>query len=173
MSDDRATRDPSLVFLELYKLTVEMADRVSARRGTANNFFFTLHAALVAIIGFVRPMKSPDAGDPSTTAAAVPPAVKQVDTFGLIYVAVAGLVLAAAWWILLKSYRDLNRAKFSVIGRMENMLPAEPFSDEWQVLKADPVKKWRKRYAEFSTIERVVPVVFAAIYAAAIIRFSI
>lgn len=89
MSDDRATRQPSPVFVELYKLTVEMADRVSARRGTANSFFFTLHAAFVAIIGFVRPMKSSDAGAASSTAAAAPPAVEQVDTFGLIYVAVA------------------------------------------------------------------------------------
>lgn len=56
---------------------------------------------------------------------------------------------------------------------MEKMLPAEPFNDEWQVLKADPVKSWRKRYAEFGTVERVVPVVFGAIYVAAIIRFSI
>jgi hypothetical protein len=172
VSDDRASRQPSPVFLELYRLTVEMADRVSARRGTANSFFFTLHAALVAIIGFVRPMKSSTVDDASTTAAASP-AVEQVDTFGLIYVAFAGLVLATAWWVLLKSYRDLNRAKFSVIGDMEKMLPAEPFNDEWEVLKADPVKKWRRRYAEFSTVERVVPVVFGAIYAAAIIRFSI
>ncbi len=172
MSDERAEREPSPVFLELYKLTVEMADRVSARRGTANSFFFTIHAALVAIIGFVRPMKSSAVSDASATASARP-ALEQVDTFGLIYVAVAGLVLAAAWWVILKSYRDLNRAKFSVISNMEKMLPAEPFNDEWQVLKADPVKKWRKRYAEFSTVERVVPVVFGAIYAAAIIRFSV
>lgn len=172
MSDDRLRREPSSTFLELYKLTVEMADRVSARRGAANSFFFTLHAALVAVIGFVRPTKEAVVANVGADAPARQ-VVEHVDEFGLIYVASAGLVLAAAWWILLKSFRDLNRAKFSVINKMEKMLPAEPFNDEWNELKSDPVKKWRRRYAEFNTVERVVPVVFAAIYIAAIIRFSL
>lgn len=169
MSDEPVAREPSSTFLELYKLTVEMADRVSARRGTANSFFFTLHAALVAVIGFVRPTNETIVD----TGASGQQVVEHVDEFGLIYVAVAGLVLASAWWILLKSFRDLNRAKFSVIGKMEKMLPVEPFNDEWEQLKADPVKKWQRRYAEFSSIERVVPLVFGAIYVAAIIRFSL
>jgi hypothetical protein len=157
---DRSTRpDPSAAFLDLYKLTVEMADRISARRATANSFFLTLHAALVTLIGFVRPTQT----DTKT---------HQVDTFGVVYVAIGGLVLAATWWVLLRSFRDLNRAKFKVIGDMEARLPAEPFNDEWKYLKGDPVPWWRKRYAELGTVERFVPFVFAAIYVAAIIRFT-
>ena len=146
-------------YLELYKLAVEMADRVSARRGTANGFFLTLHAGLIAVIGFVRPTQTSGKK-------------QHIDTFGPIYVAVGGLVLAAAWWLTLKSYRDLNRAKFTVINKMETGLPAQPFNDEWASLKGDAVKKWRPRYAELGTIERVVPLIFAAIYVAAIIRFA-
>jgi hypothetical protein len=41
--------------LELYKLCVEMADRVSARRATANAFFLTLNSALLAGLGLVQP----------------------------------------------------------------------------------------------------------------------
>ncbi len=36
-------------YLELYKLAVEMADRVSARRATANAFFLTVNTALLAL----------------------------------------------------------------------------------------------------------------------------
>jgi hypothetical protein len=148
-------------YFDVYKLAVEMADRISARRGTANAFFFTIHSALIAVIGFVRPTQ------PGQHQSA-----QHVDTFGPIYVAVGGVVLAAAWWLMLKSYRDLNRAKFAVINEMERQLPAQPFNDEWKSLKGDPVKRWRKRYAELGTIERVVPFVFTAIYVAAIVRFA-
>jgi len=34
---------------ELYKLAVEMADRVSARRGLANTFFLTVNTGLAAL----------------------------------------------------------------------------------------------------------------------------
>jgi hypothetical protein len=37
MPEDKATGQ----YLELYKLAVEMADRISARRATANRFFLT------------------------------------------------------------------------------------------------------------------------------------
>jgi hypothetical protein len=38
--------------LELYKLAVEMADRVSSRRGMANSFFLTVQTAMVTVLGF-------------------------------------------------------------------------------------------------------------------------
>ena len=44
-----AGTDP--VVLELYQLAVEMADRVSARRGLANTFFLTLNTGLAALLG--------------------------------------------------------------------------------------------------------------------------
>jgi hypothetical protein len=78
------------------------------------------------------------------------------------------LALSLSWWLLLKSYRDLNRAKFTVINEMENRLEAKVFKDEWEILKKDDVTWWRGRYAEFGTVERVVPVIFAVLYVAAL-----
>ena len=40
-------------FLEQYKLYVEMADRVSARRGNTNTFFLTLNTTAVTAIGLL------------------------------------------------------------------------------------------------------------------------
>ena len=45
--------------LDMYKTAVEMADRVSARRGTANTFFVTLNAALAAVVGIVTAARKP------------------------------------------------------------------------------------------------------------------
>jgi hypothetical protein len=47
---------------------------------------------------------------------------------------------------------------------METRLPARPFSDEWKCLKEDRVAGWRGRYAELGTVERVGPVVYAALF---------
>lgn len=143
------------VALEMYKLTVEMADRVSSRRASANSFFLTLHTALAAFVGVIGSASEADSADP------LPP----IDSLTVICVSAAGMVLASAWWILLRSYRDLNTAKFEVINRLEQDLPIRPFSDEWASLKSDPVKRWRPRYAELGFVERTVPIVFVAIYA--------
>jgi hypothetical protein len=147
--DNKATQQ----YLELYKLAVEMADRVSARRATANAFFLTVNTALIAFLGLVT---SPDARG-------------GLDDV-LWLVALAGIALSGTWWVLLKSYRDLNAAKFRVIIEMENHLDARLFDDEWKKLKERRHEGWRGRYAEFGTVERLVPLVFAALYAAVFVK---
>jgi hypothetical protein len=135
--DKKATQE----YLELYKLAVEMADRVSARRATANAFFLTVNTAL---LGFLS-----------------------ISSFNVLWlVTLAGITLSTTWWVLLKSYRDLNRAKFAVITEMENDLEVKVFGDEWNRLKEKRSEGWRGRYAEFGVAERAVPLVFAALYAA-------
>ncbi|MFI9599797.1 hypothetical protein ACIHCX_07930 [Streptomyces sp. NPDC052043] len=129
--------------LEFYKLAVEMADRVSARRGTANAFFLSVQSAFVALVGFGFPKLS---DSPWWVSFAV---------------TLAGITLSAAWWMQLRSYRDLNMAKFKVINKLEEHLPVKIFADEWEALTTDPIPSWRKRYAELGTSERVVPLVFA------------
>jgi hypothetical protein len=136
--------DPRL--FDLYKLAVEMADRVSARRATANAFFLTVQTAFVAVLGIAAPnlARSP--------------------WWVSLAVALAGLVLSASWWLQLRSYRDLNQAKFSVINSVERQLPVQIFADEWAFLKQDRLRRRRDRYAELGVVERIVPAVFAALY---------
>jgi hypothetical protein len=155
-----ATAAPEHYF-ELYKLAVEMADRISARRGTANGFFLTINTGLVALMG-------------STTLR--------------WYVAVAGIVFSVTWWLLLKSYRRLNEAKFGVIIEMEEALPKQVFGDEYRhYQRADHpeasgeernytsgrrarIAAWTRKYRELGEVERIVPIVFALIYVAEIAR---
>ncbi|WP_328493950.1 hypothetical protein OHS59_15305 [Streptomyces sp. NBC_00414] len=132
--------------LELYKLTVEMADRISARRGSANSFFLSVQTALVTLIGFGIPELSES---PWWVSCAV---------------AMAGITLAVAWWMQLRSYRDLNSAKFAVINRLEEGLSVRIFTDEWEALKSERFFRGRSRYAELGAAERFVPLVFAGIH---------
>ncbi|HEX2132450.1 MAG TPA: hypothetical protein VHH15_12920 [Actinophytocola sp.] len=131
--------------LEQYKLCVEMADRVSARRNAANTYFLTLNTALTAVLGGV-------AGG------------RLLDTPG--WLVVAGLIVllaqCAAWWTIVRSYRLLNGAKFAVIGAFEERLPAYAYSRaEWRALGEG--RDWR-RYLPLSHIEQWVPVTFAVAY---------
>ncbi|MEV5595665.1 hypothetical protein [Streptomyces sp. NPDC052496] len=128
--------------LELYKLAVEMADRVSARRGTANAFFLTVQSAFIALVGLGFPKLS------------------TAPWWVLLAVFLAGVALSAAWWMQLRSYRDLNAAKFKGINKAEEHLPMKVFTDEWDELKPDPLRGRRRRYAELGTSERAIPVVF-------------
>ena len=47
--------------LEIYKLYVEMADRISSRRQAANSFFLTINSAIVALVGYVNLASDQDA----------------------------------------------------------------------------------------------------------------
>jgi hypothetical protein len=113
--------DERAEILELYKLAVEMADRVSARRGTANAFFLSVQTAFIGLVGFGFPKL---AESPWWAAAAV---------------ALAGVTLSGTWWLQLRSYRDLNTAKFQGINKIEEHLPVKIFADEWDALRRDPI----------------------------------
>jgi hypothetical protein len=123
--------------VEQYKLMAEMADRISARRGLANSFFLSVESALVA------------------TATLADKAIWPIAT--------AGMVVAIAWFRLLRSYRTLNAAKFEVIHALEARLPTQPFEDEWDIL-SQPGKPLWARYTTLSQIEQVVPLVFVGLH---------
>jgi hypothetical protein len=130
--------------LEQYKLYVEMADRVSARRGAANTFFLTLNTAAISAIGIVW------AGQLHGS--------RWILTFLF-----AGLIIQClAWFWLLRSYRQLNAAKYAVVGALEERLPASPYwAAEWAALGEgkDPARYW-----PLSHIEQLIPPLFAAVY---------
>lgn len=131
--------------LEQYKIYVEMADRISARRNLANVFFLTLNTLCLTAIGFMLEKIS-----------LVNP--KWVIIFPLLGV----IILCFVWWWLIRSYRDLNSAKYKVIGHLEKRLPSSPYSSaEWKELGEG---KDYSKYLPLTELEIVVPIVFGIIY---------
>lgn len=130
--------------MDLYKLAVEMTDRMSARRVSTNAFFVTVNTALLSFLG-----------------------VAELQT--VWPVAVAGIIVSFTWALLIRSYRNLNAAKFTVINNAEQKLPLKIYYDEWQIVKQEHPKRWRnfiQRYLEFTVVETLVPLVFLLLYLA-------
>jgi hypothetical protein len=133
--------------LEQYKVYVEMADRISARRGLTNTFFLTLNSAIFTVIGVFWKDRPPEPTVPAL----------------LVLLAVA-LAQCAAWFFIVRSYRQLNSAKYDVVGLLEEKLPASPYwGAEWARLKHGD--DWRV-YWPLTHIEQWVPILFGLIYIA-------
>src|ERR1700730_14642081 len=103
MIQDKQREENSSVLLEQYKLYVEMADRVSARRADTNKFYISLLTALLALLSIVIERN----------------ALPRFQNAIILVVAVLGLVLCYVWIINIRSYRQLNSGKFKVIHEME------------------------------------------------------
>jgi hypothetical protein len=71
----------------------------------------------------------------------------------------AGVLVCAAWALLLTSYRKLNRAKFTVLMDMEADLPSSPFTREREIYS-------RAKRRALSYIETLIPLCFGLLYAA-------
>ena len=127
-----------------YKLYVEMADRISARRMLANSFFVGVHTTL--IIAFTVLLKE-----------------KVLQPTLLIFVPFIALTIFCCyiWRRVIDSYRQINDGKYKVILALEQMLPVAPYDTEWIVLGKG---KNRKLYSPLTGAEKWVPRCFGLLY---------
>ena len=136
----------SSTILELYKLHVEMADRVSQRRAVANNWFITINASIFSLGSYIG--------------------IKENLCEVVALLCFLGLYLALIWRALIGSYKKLNSAKFKVINAIEKKhLPIKPYSDEYKHYKEDKRK-------DFTTVEKWIPTALIIIYSLAFIYFA-
>ena len=91
---------------------------------------------------------------------------RDLGTGPLVVIAAGGVALCVAWWHLVRSYKQLNTAKFNVIHAIEGRLPLAPYDAEWVAVGRgeDPTK-----YQPFSHIELTVPWIFGALYLALVL----
>lgn len=132
--------------VEQYKIYVEMADRVSSRRSVTNTFFLTLNSAAFTVVGLFLSRVEPVSASRGWL------------TLPLLALCIQCL----AWFWLLRSYRQLNSAKFQVIGALEERLPASPYwRAEWFALGEGRDKR---KYWPLTHLEQWVPLLFLGIY---------
>lgn len=131
--------------VDQYKLYVEMADRVSGRRLTANTYFLSVNTALLGFVAYLAK-----------------------DSLSLLWVlGAAGMALCWLWYRIIRSYRDLNTTKFSIIHKIEKRLPLSLYAAEWIAAGhgMDP-----KRYHPLTHIETGVPIIFLGLHTFVFLR---
>jgi hypothetical protein len=133
--------------LDQYKLYVDMADRIAARRQTANSYFLSVNVALLGFIGYLTTKDEPASY--------------------LWLLGIAGVTLSYGWQRLILSYKGLSTAKYEVIHAIEKRLPISPYDAEWEALGRGEDEK---KYKPFTHIELHVPWVFVALHAFVILR---
>ena len=126
--------------LEQYKLYVQSAENVSARRVASNRYLLFLNAALVTLYGF------------------------QSASFGQSYwtllIPFIGISVSMLWYLIIKSHANLNHLKFDVIHELEKYLPAAMYKYEWRLAEEGQGKTYRA----VTTIERWLPILFAVLH---------
>ena len=126
--------------LEQYKLYVQSAENVSARRVASNRYMLTLSAAIVALYGLLYANF-----DLEWTALVIP---------------VVGVAVSTVWCAIIKSYANMNRVKFKIIHELEEHLPASIYKREWRLAEEGR----GETYQEVTKIERSVPYLFAGLH---------
>lgn len=132
--------------LDQYKLYVEMADRISNRRASANSYFLSVNSAIIAFVGYLS---------------------AKGDGEYMWMLALGGISLSVLWESLITSYRNLNTAKFAVIHKIEKRLPISPYEAEWDAMERG---KNPKLYRPISHIEQGVPYIFMVLHSIVLIR---
>ena len=128
--------------LEQYKLYIEMADRISQRRQSSNNYFLSVNTLLISCFTFMTNSEAKS-------------------SFNFLAISLAGWVLCFVWYRLIRSYKDLNSGKFKVVHEMEKILGYSPYDREWDKLGRG---KDKALYLPFTNIEPFVPFIFSVLY---------
>lgn len=137
--------------LEQYKLAVQMADKVSDRRGTANTFFLSLNSFLLTVLGVLPQLKSN---------------IVEFTIVWIIIVAIAGVTFCITWFMLIRYYAKLNEAKFAVINKMEEKLPVTMYNTEWKYLGRMKIKTFfvTHGYSALTKTEKWIPRIIILLY---------
>ena len=131
--------------LEIYKLHAELADRVSQRREGANRLYVSLLVGLVLFAAAILRFGTDGLS---------------VDTV-LFWTGALGSILAVSWYIVIRSYRQLNTGKFNALQDMEHQLAYPFFTKEWELLGEG---KKRSRYWRLTVVETALPSVLFLLF---------
>lgn len=141
--------DEKQELLEIYKLHAELADSISKQRATANRFCILVLSGLAVLFSTFLQRKN-----------GVPLGWLMVG-FGVF-----GMLLASAWYIIIRSFRQLNTSKFKVLHELEEKLAYPFFKREWELLAEG---KEQKTYWRLTVVETFVPIIFGVCFAALLV----
>lgn len=136
---------------EIYKLHAELADRVSQRREGANRLYVSL---LVGLTVFLAALLNFGAGG-NVGLDGSPLRVILCVAGGI------GALLSISWYIVIRSYRQLNTGKFKALHELEGKLAYPFYRREWDLLAEG---RDTRRYWKLTVVETSLPCIFCVLF---------
>ncbi|MCK5046703.1 MAG: hypothetical protein KAJ76_01740 [Candidatus Heimdallarchaeota archaeon] len=142
--------DKTNLIFDQYKLYVDLADRISARRATTNSFYLTANSFLFVAIGILF----------SNGLEVVVPMILLI-----------GVFVSISWWLLIIYYKNLNSSKYKVINEIEKKLPVMGLLTEYKLSKTQekPIRGLRG----LTSIEQWLPISLLTMYSLGLIVLSV
>lgn len=131
--------------LEIYKLHAELADRVSQRREGANRLHVSLLSAFLVFLAALLRFGSGEVPIP----------------IYLFFAGIIGMSVSGSWYIIIRSYRQLNTGKFAALDEVEQKLGYSFFRREWQFLEHG---RNLNRYWKLTVVETILPGIFFLLF---------
>jgi len=143
-------QDNTNLIFDQYKLYVDLADKISARRATTNSFYLTANSFLFVAIGILF----------SNGLEVVVPIILLI-----------GVFVSVSWWLLIIYYRNLNSSKYKVINEIEKKLPVMGLQIEYEIYKIQKTKF--RRVKSLTSIEQWLPISLLIMYSLGLIVLSL
>lgn len=131
-------------YLEIYKIYLSMADKISERRQSSNSFFLTINTVVIGLVSYLQLGQNGKTG-----------------SIFFLMISIAGMIICYMWYRLVLSYQQINSGKFKVVHIIEQNLPLAPYDAEWDILGRGEDSS---KYLPFTHIEKYVPWVFFGLH---------
>lgn len=115
--------------IEIYKMYVETSQKISDCRININKYFITLNLGIVGISSFAE----------------------------IWIVLIFAMMMNCVWASQILTCKNLNKAKFDVIHRIEEDMPYQPFKDEYVIIK-------QSKCRNFTSADKYLPWLLNAFY---------
>lgn len=131
--------------MDQYQFYAATTSDVSNRRLRTNQFYLSLLSGILVVLPFVLDLDNP----------------RRVRLLAMLTVGLVGVVVSVVWFFNILSYRQLNGGKYAVVHEMEEHLPYDCFTREWELLGEGEDSR---RYITHWKVERLVPWLVAIPY---------
>lgn len=130
--------------LEQYKAKLADLGNLGGRHTAMTTYYVTIVSALFGLLALKEH------------------AIADIETSVLLVVCGVGFLVCVLWFFNLSFFRNLFRAKLTVLTQMEATLPYQTFAAESKIMLGQRINGWVR-------IERMVPIVFGLLFMALVV----
>lgn len=114
---------------DIYKMFADTTQHISDCRQQSNNFYILLNTGIIAYNSH----------------------------FPSFLIIILGILINIVWVFKIRAYKNLNKAKFEVIGKIERNFSVQVFSEEYKILKS-------MKHKNLSHYESRIPLIFILVF---------